>query len=223
MTNRRKKRPDPNKKKRPPKRVDGSPSSVHSDERGPGLIVLGWGKATAIIGLVASMLGIYSVFPNLSVSPDTPLDPADPTSAPFIVTNNGFWTLSDMLLQCRIERKISTRTIVERGNDMGNLENVRDDLNPSESRAVSCNGAVGNGPGLYVEGAKVLVADVTIWVSYAISAIPLPRRTRSYAFHTVTDASGQFRWIAGRRAGLPKNVGVPPVPPFKPPVDTSRR
>jgi hypothetical protein len=57
-----------------------------------------------VVGIPSIIAGIVAFLPRISVTPTDPLNPADPFSAPFVVSNDGYIPLTDVQFACRPEK-----------------------------------------------------------------------------------------------------------------------
>ena len=74
------------------------------NQRLKALIIGSWkliGIIALPIGLIASLLAFAS---RVSVSPSSPLDPSDPFSTPFFISNDGLFAIYDVKFHCYFKK-----------------------------------------------------------------------------------------------------------------------
>lgn len=67
-----------------------------------GYVQKGWKTTLYILGIFAIIAGVMSFLPKISVTPAEPLDPSNPFSAPFIISNEGVLALHSVSYRVHI-------------------------------------------------------------------------------------------------------------------------
>jgi hypothetical protein len=159
--------------------------------------VLRW--SASITGGLATLFGVYASFVGLqtriSMSSDSPINPSDIMSAPFIVSNDGALDVHDVSYGC-VNRKILSNTgmtIITNGpftRWMGGLTTpsmVAELIQPTGKQAFTC-------PMPFVERGHVTYGDMIIAVSYRPDWWPFRRQIHK-RFATALDADRKpIRW-----------------------------
>jgi hypothetical protein len=144
--------------------------------------------------------GYVALVPSISVSQNEQLDPNDPFSSPFIVSNNGPLPIEQVRFTCGIGQVTHDKGPTVKGAPNGGTsfiflpdasgklpaQNFGDvEMNPGERSTIpSCNYPF-PGP---IEG-----ADIRIVVTFRIGYTPLTK-TRIFRFATLADASKRLHW-----------------------------
>jgi hypothetical protein len=136
-----------------------------------------------LLGLVTAIL---SLLPRLSVSNLESLDPDDPFSTPFVVSNDGVLGINDVVLSCILVRLESATQhwAVEGFRSVGYAPTIPR-LDPGEQGTAPCNPAV---------GLKASAADIEVVVSYRPDYVPW-KKERPFRFVTVSSKDGKLHWI----------------------------
>jgi len=158
-------------------------------------------KATIFFGFWLGILsGYISLLPKISVVQNEQLDPSDPFSSPFIVSNDGPLPIENVRFRCGIGSvsyygKVRVKGAENYGSSFmfapdahGNLpvQNFGSpEMNPGERSTIpSCN---------YPLPKDVSDADIGIVLEFRIGYTPFPS-TRTFRFHTLPDANHGFHW-----------------------------
>jgi hypothetical protein len=152
-----------------------------------------------ILGWLALGFGIFGgalLFQSrVSVTPSDPLDPNDPFTTTFTVTNEGTFPIYDVYLACEIQRVgnpprniqiINTRTAL-------GAEDTIPVMRPDQATTTLCDLPFG-----FPDDAQPTAGDVEIQVEFDPKF--LWRTTKEYRFTTVRTADGRLRWIPRAQA-----------------------
>jgi len=156
------------------------------------------------VTLIATSLGIVtaylSLIPRISVSQTQPLDPADPFSAQFIVSNDGPLGINDVAFDCAIlnvntlhNNRISTSYIRPKAlKDLG--------MEVGEKATVPCvfRSAFGLSPSDLITS-----GDISIVVRFRPDFV-FWEKHRSFRFRTIKAADGTLYWFPQPYDRLPK-------------------
>jgi hypothetical protein len=155
-----------------------------------------------LIGAAALILGVYASYvqlaPRISVSPSASLNPSDPFSTPFEVSNDGYLSIRDVQFLCRLTDvqaqppgiNLSFENIGVMGPDQflgDKSQNIRD-IGPGRQATTKCNLS----PIFPVM--PIDRADISITVSYKPDYLWSPR-SEDFRFVTVRSSDGQLRWV----------------------------
>lgn len=64
------------------------------------IIIAAWKHLLVILGYFATLAGVLSLTPRLSVIATSALDPADPFSTPFTISNDGYLAIHSVTFRC---------------------------------------------------------------------------------------------------------------------------
>jgi hypothetical protein len=151
------------------------------------------------VGVLITLFGIYAgwiaVKTRISMSSDSPVNPSDIMSAPFIVSNDGALNLHDVSYGC-VNRKILSNTgmTIEAHGPytrwMGGFTTpsmVADLIPPTGKQAFTC-------PMPFIESGHVTYGDIIIAISYRPDWWPFKRQIHK-RFTTALDAERKpTRW-----------------------------
>ena len=150
------------------------------------------GLATLLGGIVA----LLTLLPRVSVTPSDPVDPINPFSASFTITNNGFVPLSSVDALLGIGQVATAPALLD-PNFVPNFESriVRPEwknhnLKVDESFTITPADIFGLAPGDRLGG-----ADIAIVVSFKIWIIPI-KREKIYRFIARKQTNEQFYWYS---------------------------
>ncbi len=145
----------------------------------------------ALLSLALALVGLLSLMPRPTVSPTTPLNPADPFSAPFVISNEGFVPLKNVGVECQ---SLTMET-----------ENHLRVVNVGFKRFVPPAGIIGTGEqhavplgSISISGVSVIKADAELIVHYRSAWVPLFRKTNIFRF-VLAGQHGKYRWLPRAR------------------------
>lgn len=152
--------------------------------------------AGGIIFLTAAFLGtatgiIALFFPAISVSQSTPLNPADPFSAPFIVSNDGALVIDSVQFDCLLNN-LQTNQITVTDGDFEDDSQFVDTMDAGEKRSVQC---AFEDPSLIKFDLPQIYksADITLAVRFRVAFVPW-YQTRTFRFMLAKATDGSFYW-----------------------------
>jgi hypothetical protein len=134
-----------------------------------------------VIAFVASLPGLFSYLPRLSVSQAGNLSPDQPFGTIFQVTNGGYFTVHDVIGNCRIVKfgpNISNLGVTNAPPEMG-------DISPGRTVGINCQ----NG---FITNQNVDGLQMAIDLSYQ-PALWFWRKHENYDFVVVSSGHG-FVW-----------------------------
>jgi hypothetical protein len=149
-----------------------------------------------LVGVPGIVVGILSLLPRASVSPNDPLDPSTPFSSPFVVSNDGYAELYDVTFYCTPVRIETTGHQIIASNDKPGAESGVQDT----SVKVGTLGRDGQTsvycpiPFFFRGLDPIAAAHIRITLSFRPEWL-FWRRTISSDFVLARDHSGQPRWL----------------------------
>ena len=93
---------------------------------------------TAIVGL-STILALLALVPRISVSPSSNLDPAEPFVTPFIISNDGFFSVYTIRYNCLFNHVILSPHIEFTNMGFRNYVPLRAELRPTEKDSFLCS------------------------------------------------------------------------------------
>ena len=162
------------------------------NKRSKGLFTVISGAAF-LVGLIASVLGIYSFYvTRISISPGPALDQTDLFSTMFTVSNDGALPLYDVHTECRLNyvKGPNNFSIVGEGTTREE-PSWAPKVDPSEKMTVRCWMPVKSETGASVQWRG---ADINIVVSYRPKFF-LWALTREMRFRTQRNSDGLLQWF----------------------------
>lgn len=137
-------------------------------------------RAFSAVAVVSGLLAL--AYPRLTVAAQPLLNPSDPFSAPFVVSNDGYIPLTDVVISCVIDR-IRGAADVD-GSISRPPERQIDRLGVGERTSTACPAPV---------VAPIESADVLISVQFSPARIAYPM-TWEYRFVGQPDGIGGWTW-----------------------------
>jgi hypothetical protein len=148
-----------------------------------------------VIGIPGILVGILSLLPRASVTPNDPLNPDDPFSAPFVVSNDGYVELNDVQFSCspmKVETKNFWVIDTVPGKEPGGVRETSLDvgtLGRDGSTTVRCAISPAFANILPLES-----AHRRITISFRPEWLPW-RRTMTMDFILAKDTGNRFHWL----------------------------
>jgi hypothetical protein len=164
-----------------------------------------------IVGLsvVLTIIGtIYSLSPKVSVASYSNLNPADPFTTPFIITNNSSLPLHNVSARCKVDKLEGVKLYEEEiecetcpiksisltGYESGKTESIPQ-IESGESSTFICSSDIPiSEDGELVNTTSTTGAEITIFVRYRPSWVFWHHEQR-FRFVTAKNANGQLVWI----------------------------
>jgi hypothetical protein len=149
-----------------------------------------------LIGTLAAFTALATFAPRFSVEPTTPLDPENPFSVPFTITNTGPVKAKQVKYMCSITEATFTRGLrIKESYFVDERYKSIAEIAPEERLEAPCPGF---GPGIGGQlgfGEKnVKEADMTLLLSYRGAWRPW-RRTEQFRFIYMRGPDGEVRWF----------------------------
>jgi hypothetical protein len=141
------------------------------------------------VATLLSLGGYYTFVPRLSVSASSALNPSDPFSTPFILSNDGNLSIYAIKYSCELNLIETDTDIVFKNSRISNFTSQRTELEPSGKDTFSCpfSSVVG------FSGPRVAIADVTLAVSFQ-TYFNYPSK-RTFRFVTETASDKKLYWF----------------------------
>lgn len=164
----------------------------------------------AISGLIGALSGVVTMYlflnASLSIIPGEVLNPDDPMSAPFVVTNtSSFWSLMNGTLDCQVNGVsiVNHPSYNFTNNDVGGYAPPIPELGPGGQDTVYCAGdrrALDFGP--------IESADVTITFLYKFPYHVPCHGMKWQRYRTLSSRDGKLRWspIGMKNAPVPTEM-----------------
>ena len=154
----------------------------------------GW--VCASVSLALALVGSYYLLrPQIEVEPDTAIDPKQPITTPFRITNRGVLPIYKVRKWCAVHRLETAQDIPQRVtiSDMGFLnatEQVISRLDAGESTSVSIQTTFA--PFQFI-AAPYVSGDIEVMVEFN-TAITGTHEKRHYRFETRKDIKNEIGW-----------------------------
>lgn len=145
----------------------------------------------AAVGLVGSAVGMYwYASPKVVINASALLNPVEPFSAPFTITNEGNFAIQHVTFRCVVldaGDDFNTHIVMPHGSPGGSSGDVIPELNPSETSTVGCSFP------FFFEH-PVTHADVEIFVKYKPDWMPW-HQEKPFRFAITRDTEGRLKWM----------------------------
>ena len=161
-----------------------------------------WGLVVWVLGVPLSgwtFVALYYEFsPNITISTVSPLNPSDPFSTPFVVSNNSILSIHDVTIKCRVlDVKYVGQSIQITSNTVWVTSDVAKIIDKNESITALCHLRK------LISVKKSRLSDTEIPINYADIAIITSFRPSfafwtteiPFRFITAKSADGQLRWL----------------------------
>lgn len=148
-----------------------------------------FGLSVKIVVVLATCLGLvvtlYSLFARIGVTSDSPINPDDPFSSPFTLSNKGILPIYDVLFSCTL-RDVKWQD--------GGVSNIRTKTNAAPIKRINAGEATTTFCKFFPYELKIKSADIEVEVKYRPAYLPWSKRS-SIRFGTVTESDGTLRWV----------------------------
>ncbi len=137
-----------------------------------------WRALIFLIGVPSLYAGVVALLPRVSVVPSERLDRTNAFSTPFVIGNDGLFTMYSVNMPCKIDH------MVERGNYFNGIieDNLVDDISPNGHTTHFCPIVV-----------RTPIREVIITVSVTFKQ-EFIRWTRTFHFKGYRGDDGVMRW-----------------------------
>jgi len=141
---------------------------------------------TGLIAFLGLVVTLYSLSAHIGVTSDSPINPDDPFSSPFILSNKGILPIHDVLFSCTLRD-------VE-GQDGGGVINIRTRIIADPIKRINAGEATTTFCKFLPIKEKIKSADIEVEVKYRPAYLFWSKRS-SIRFGTVTESDGTLRWV----------------------------
>ena len=148
-----------------------------------------FGKAWFLVTVMAVLIALWQAWPRLSVFLGDSLDPKNPYSTLFLVSNEGYVPIADLNSECKMTFIDNRRNTIH--------ETVRDSkfakyLAHSDKSTLPCFKSLTLGQ----NASLVEVGDLTVTVTYSVYPLSFEylRREKNFHFSAVRGPDGIFHW-----------------------------
>jgi hypothetical protein len=142
---------------------------------------------TMIVGL-GTLLAYLVLFPRISVVPYSPnLNPSEPFLTPFIISNDGYFSIYAIRYNCGINRVELDGGLVFRNSLVTDFIPLRAQLSPTEKDSFLCSFRNA------IKGRTVQMADVTLEIEF--QNMFGFRQYQPYRMVAEKAVDGQFHWL----------------------------
>ena len=158
---------------------------------------VGWGLGVAVT--VWSGIALYHQFtPNLTISALSPLNPSDPFSTPFVISNDSLLPIYDVTIKCRlIDVKYVDQSLQVSSNTSWAISDAAKKIDRNESITALCHLRG------FISVKISRLNDTEMMISHADIAVIMSFRQnytfwlteKPFRFVTAKSADGQLRWI----------------------------
>lgn len=147
-------------------------------------------RVWALVVALGVVLGVAAAaYPRLSVSSSSPLNPTDPFSTGFTISNDGFFSIHDVKFACSLN---DVKGHV--GEIPITIEDVEVDLDAPISKIEASEKATFKCRISFSQTAPDLsVGDLSIDIDFRPAYVPM-RMKKSYRFVTARGSDGQYYW-----------------------------
>lgn len=142
-----------------------------------------------ILSVAGTLTGLHAYAAwRLSVSPTTPLKPSDPFSTPFVIKNEGLFSIHSVTFKCYITKVLYENNSSSSDNTYDN-DKVIGTLPAGKSVTVPCARSAG-----VLFQNPLIGAEERLIISFQ-PAFSFWTTTIQHTFVTVKEADGNFRWL----------------------------
>lgn len=154
-----------------------------------GHIQKSWKRILYILGIFAIMSGAMAFLPKISVTPSEPLDPSNPFSAPFIISNEGvlpFHSVSYRVHIREVQSEDGAKVIVyKKGITVSDF--LISNINPGEKASTGI-------PFPFAFQTPIKSADITFVVIYRPDWLPWHGEQR-FRFGLAKKSNNSWTWL----------------------------
>ena len=158
-----------------------------------------------LVATLGSYIAIVTFVPHFAVEPTEPLDPTNPFSVPFSVTNTGSATAKDVAYMCFVNKAVLADG---KRVDMEDLYSRPKywkykrvgEIDPEEKLELPCGDFSGDfslvtGETIKFRSIRIRKADISLYLTYRGAWRPR-HRTEEFRFAASRGPNDEFRWLA---------------------------
>ena len=145
-------------------------------------------SAKIVVGLatfLGSVVAILSLCARIGITSDSPINPADPFSSPFTLSNKGILPIYNVLFSCTL-RDVKWQD--------GGVMNIRTRTKADPIKRINAGEATTTFCKSLPYKAEIKSADIEVEVTYRPAYLFWSKRS-SIRFGTVTENDGSLRWV----------------------------
>jgi hypothetical protein len=145
-------------------------------------------SAKIVAGLITCLglvVTLYSLSAHIGVTSDSPINPDDPFSSPFTLSNKGILPIHDVLFSCTL-RDVKWQD--------GGVMNIRTKTNADPIKRIKAGEATTTFCKFLPYKAKIKSADIEVEVKYRPAYLFWSKRS-SIRFGTLKESDGTLRWV----------------------------
>ena len=158
-----------------------------------------------VIGLLG-LAGLIAFRPLLEVSPSNPIDPRQPFSVPFKITNTGLLAIRDVTIYCYIHR-VEVGPLMVTNCVVGQPDWNINKLDRGESKTIICR----------LVQAPTMPSDADIAIVVDHKAFGVPFKVLRRVFRFIGQYGATWQWLPQPSADIQSSVRVyVPYQPFRP-------
>lgn len=151
-----------------------------------------------IFGIVATVAGFVTavlvLLPRLSVSSDVTLDPANPFKTPFILKNDGYFSVYTVQVICLpLSEWAPGNNVVVGGIGYTSRDLKKAEIRPDQGVEFSCPEGI---------SFSTPIADVRMELFVSFKATLFPSTKQCFPYITKADKSGNLRWFPDAPSAL---------------------
>jgi len=135
---------------------------------------------------------IHSVLPAISVHPSSSLEPSDPFSAPFIIVNNGSFSIYDVKISFPVNYLKTAKQSGEADVTLTDSDLIVDGANEIKSHASLTTFLAFNR--IFGEMGKLEKSDIELTIKYRPKFIPHVFK-KSFNFYSHQASDGTVTWL----------------------------
>jgi hypothetical protein len=152
---------------------------------------VGWGWA--LVGILATIVTLASgivFFPRLSISSDVTLDSSNPFGTPFILKNDGYFSVYSVQVICLPLREwVPGANVVVSGIGYTSRDLKMPEIRPDQAVGFSCP------EGISFSASRIAAVRMEFFVSFKATMFPSSCTKQCFPYVTKPDRNGNLRWF----------------------------
>jgi hypothetical protein len=150
--------------------------------------------AVGIFALLVTLAGAIVFFPRLSISSDATLDPSDPFATPFILKNDGYFSVYSAEIICNTVAKVGSMNLSILGLGFTSPDLINRYIGPDEPIEFMC-------PLRSMFPAPVTNAEIEIYIGFKATMFPKSCTKKCFHAKTWKDEDDKLRWFIDSAVG----------------------
>jgi hypothetical protein len=128
--------------------------------------------------------------PRLSISSDATLDPSDPFATPFVLRNDGYFSVYEVKAACSIDITVGAGGIqMDNGVALTSIGLNTTEIVADGTWAFMCPAGWGN-------SVPITKSDLRIFISYSARLVPKRWTYKCFRYVTKADRDGKLHWFS---------------------------